>query len=63
MDGRGFSHLSNVGVGTGNSEVICIGVGQKVVGLGECGGKVVEYSSMKGGGEGKVVSAASCTPF
>ena len=39
MDGKGFSHLSNVGVGTGNSEFIRIGVGEKVVGLGICGGK------------------------
>ena len=62
MGDRGFCHLSNVGVGTENSEIICIGAGK------ECGGKEVEkgrgctgavrdpYSSMKEGGEGKVVS-------
>ena len=31
-----LSHLINVGVGTGNSEVISIGVEEKLVGLGEC---------------------------
>ena len=39
---KGFSHLSNVGIGTGNSESICIGVDETVVGLEECGGKEVE---------------------
>ena len=32
MGGKGFSHLSNVGVGTRNSEGISIGVGEKVWG-------------------------------
>ena len=53
------------------SEVICIGVVEKVVGLGECGGKEVEqgrryadalshpYPGMKGEGEGKVISSAA----
>ena len=41
MGGKGFSHVSNVGVGTGNSEVICIGVGKKFVGLRECGDKEI----------------------
>jgi len=39
---KGLSHLINVGVGTGNSEVISIGAGEKIVGLGECGDKDVE---------------------
>ena len=43
MGGKGLSHLINVGVGTGNSEVTSIGAGEKVDGLGECGGKEVEY--------------------
>ena len=34
-----ISHLSNVGVGTGNNEIICIEVGKKVVGSEECAGK------------------------
>ena len=38
MGSKGFSHLSNVGVGTGHSEVICIIVDEKVVGWGECEG-------------------------
>jgi len=42
MGNKSFSHLVNVGIEIGNSEVICIGVGEKVVGLGECGGKEVE---------------------
>ena len=72
MGSKGFSHLINVGVGTGSSEVICRGVDEKVPGLGECKGKEVEYGrgplkdpylGIKGGGEGKVVSAAGCTTF
>ena len=39
---KDFSHLINVGVGKGNSEVISMGVGEKVFGLGDCGGKAVE---------------------
>ena len=39
---KGLSHLINVGVGTGKSEVIGIGVGEKVVGFGECGDKELE---------------------
>ena len=39
MGGKGLSHLINVGVGTGNNEVICIGVGKTVVGLRECEAK------------------------
>ena len=42
MGGKDFCHLSNVGVGTGNGEVICIIVGEKVVTLGEVGDKEVE---------------------
>ena len=42
MNSNSLNHLINVGDGTGNSEVINIGVGEKVVGLGECGGKEVE---------------------
>jgi len=42
MGSKGLSHLINIGVGTGNSEVISIGVGEKVVGLEECEGKEVE---------------------
>ena len=42
MGRKGISHLINVGVGSGNSEVISIGVGEKVVGLGECGGEEVK---------------------
>ena len=40
---KGLSHLINVGVGTENGEVICIGVGYMVVGLGECGDEIVQY--------------------
>ena len=43
MGGMGFSHLSNVGVGTVIRKVICIGVGKKLVGLGVCGNKDVEH--------------------
>ena len=39
---KDLSHLINVGVGTGNSEVTSIGVGEKVVGLRKCGSKEVE---------------------
>ena len=42
MDSKGLIHLSNVGVETRNNEVIYIGVGEKVVRLGECGGKKIE---------------------
>ena len=77
MGSKGFFHLINVGVGTRNSEVSCIGVVEKIVGLRKCEGKAVEkgrgytsalrlrdpYSGRKGGGEDKVVSAAGCTPF
>ena len=42
MGSKDLGHLINVGVGTRNSEVICIGIGEKVVGLRECGGKEVE---------------------
>ena len=42
MGSKGLSHLISVRVTMGNSEVICIGVGGKIVGLGECGGKDVE---------------------
>ena len=72
MGRKGFSHLINVGVGTGNSEFINIGVGEKVVGLGEYGDKEVEKSSsdlkhshpdMKSGGEGEVVTATGGSPF
>ena len=42
MGRKGLSHLINVGVGTGNSEVISIGVDEKVVGLGGCGDKELE---------------------
>ena len=75
MGGNAFSHLINVEVGTSNSEVICIGVGEKVVGLRECGDKEFKlgrayasalkdpYSIMKRGRDGKVVSAVGCTPF
>ena len=58
MGGKGFSPLSNVGVGTGNSEVVCIGVGEKVEGRGYANTLRDLYSSMKWRGEGKVVSAA-----
>ena len=34
MGSKSCSHLINVGVGIGNSEVICTGVGEKVVRLG-----------------------------
>ena len=37
-----WGHLSSVGVGTGNSEIIGIGVVEKVDGLGKCGSKEVE---------------------
>ena len=68
MGGKGFNHLTNVGVETGNSEIICIGIGEKVVGTG--GNVEVKklkrvrgytsalrgpYSSMKEEGEGKVI--------
>ena len=39
---KGLSHLINVGFGTGNSEVINIGAGEKIFRLGECGDKKVE---------------------
>ena len=42
MGGNGFSHLSNVGIGTGNHELIYIRIGEKVIGLGKCGSKEVE---------------------
>ena len=42
MGTEGLSYLINVEVGTGNSEVISIGDGEKVVGLEECGDKEVE---------------------
>ena len=38
-----LSYLINVGVQTGNSEVISIGAGEKIVGLGEYGDKEVEW--------------------
>ena len=41
MGGKGFSHLSNIGVRIGNSKVIYIGVREEVLGLEECGGKEV----------------------
>ena len=58
MDSKGLSHLINIAVGTetGNSEVIRIGVSEKVVGSRECGGKEVEYGRGKVV-EGKVVTA------
>ena len=34
MDSKCLSHLINIGVGTGNCEVISIRVGEKIVGLG-----------------------------
>ena len=34
FDGKGILHLSNVE--TENYEFICIGVGKKVIGFGEC---------------------------
>ena len=39
--GECLSHLINVGVGTGNSEVISIGTGEKIVGLVKYGDKEV----------------------
>ena len=39
----GVSNLINVGVGTGNSKVISIGDGEKIVRLGESGNKKVQY--------------------
>ena len=72
---RGLSPLINVGVVTGNSEVIGIGVGEKVVELRECGDKEVEkgrgykfalrdpYPGIKRWGEGKVLSATGGSPF
>ena len=63
----------NVEVRTGNSEVICLGIGEYIIRLEECGGKEVEwgrdntgtmknpYPGMKGGGECKFVSAAGFT--
>ena len=41
MDRKGFNYLINVGVGTENSEVISIGVGEKGIRFGEYGDKVV----------------------
>ena len=46
MGSKGLSHLINVGVGTGNSEFISIGIGEKVIGLGECGDKEVEQGKV-----------------
>ena len=40
---KGLSHLINVGVGTRNNEVISIGAVEKIIGLGECGDKEVEW--------------------
>ena len=34
MGSKGVSYLINVAVGTGNSEVMCIGVGEKIVDWG-----------------------------
>ena len=42
MGRKSLSYLINVRVRTGNSEVITIGVVEKVIGLGECGDKEVE---------------------
>ena len=39
---KSFSYLINVAVGTENSEVISIGVGEKGIRFGECGDKEVE---------------------
>ena len=75
MSRKGLSHLISDGVGTGNSEVISIGVGEKIVVLGDCGDKKVEYGrgytcaprdpypGMKRGVKGKIVSATGCSPF
>ena len=75
MGSKGFCHLINVGVGTGNSEVIYIGVGEKVVGLSECGGKEVDksrgytsalrdpYSAMNGGERVKLYRQLAVRPF
>ena len=38
---KGTPHLINVRVGTGNSEVINIRAGEQIVGLGECGDKML----------------------
>ena len=51
MGSKGLSHLINVRVGTGNSEVISMRVGEMVVGLGEFGNKEVLigiYLSLEG---------------
>ena len=37
----GLRHLINVGVGTGNNEVISIGAGQQIAGSGQCGDKML----------------------
>ena len=76
MGSKGLSHLINVGVGTDNNVVITTGVGEKVIGLWEFGGKEFEqgngytgaqrdpYPGMKKGRErSKVVSATGCMPF
>ena len=67
--------MIKVGVGTRNSEVISIGVGEKVVGIGECRYKDVElsrgytcalrdpYPGMKRRGESKVVTATGGSLF
>ena len=39
---KDLNYLTNFGIGTGNSEVISIEAGEKIVGLGECGDKEVE---------------------
>ena len=43
MGSKDLSHLINVEVGTGNSEVISIGADETVVGLGECAGKKLKW--------------------
>ena len=75
MGRKRLNHLNNIGVEIGNSEVISVEAGEKIVGFGECGDKEVElgrgyicdhrdyHPGMKRGGEGKVVSATGCSLF
>ena len=61
----GLSLLINIGVETENGEVISIGVGEKVVGLGRGYTCALRdpYPGMKRRGESKVVSATGGSLF
>ena len=68
MRSRFFSCLINIGVGTRNSVIICIEVGEKVVRLGNVDANKLnriedKHPGLKREGEGKVVLAAGCPSF